>query len=108
MPNVARVIPLRQPETAEDLAREVLLAKRAIAEAEACLKALSPKLLAALEAEGVTGAAVPGLGAVTRYEAGPQMRLDTKAATAALQSAGLEIPLSPVGGGPQLRATLLK
>lgn len=111
--SVATVIPFPQPtkpapDSADDLARRYLAAKQTIAEAEALVKSLGPKLIAAMQREQREGAVVPGLGMVTRYEARASMRVDAKAAERVLAQHGLDVPYTTSGGGVQLRATLLR
>jgi hypothetical protein len=110
MSNAAVVIPFHAPQstnTIEALTARFLRAKRATAEAEAILEALGPQLIAALREEAEKGCAVPGLGAVTAFEATPQKRLDQKAAVKLLEDNKIPVPRTPSGGGWQLRATLV-
>lgn len=107
-PSIATVIPFPTPAapSAEALAAEYLTARREAEAAEARAKALAPKLLAALQAEGRKAVSVSGAGRVQLVVSEGGTRLDQKAAVAALQAAGLEVPMVPTAGGTSLRASL--
>lgn len=105
--STANVIELYPAQTVETLAAEFLRAKRDAAAAEARVKALAPKLLAALQTEGQKGAAVSGLGSVSIVAASTRTTTDMRAVREILSQRGIPEPLSTSDVAPSLRASLI-
>lgn len=101
----AVVLPFPAP-TAESLAAEYLAAKRDMEAAEERMKALAPRLTAALQQSWRKAVSVTGAGSVQLIETSAGGRLDQKAAVALLQAHELEVPMSITAGGTSLRASL--
>lgn len=92
--------------TLEEQASAYLAARRSAALARAEADRLAPGLLALLRAEHRRGVSVAGLGRVSIVERGPGERLDQRAAAAALQAAGLPVPMVQIQARTILRANL--
>jgi hypothetical protein len=105
MSNVAVVLQFPAPTT-ESLAAEYLAAKRDMEAAEARMKAIAPRLLAAMAADGRKGVSVAGIGRVSKVDTSPGGRLDQKAAIALLQEHKLDVPMAVTDGGVSLRASI--
>jgi hypothetical protein len=105
--NSASAIILQFPApTAESLAAEYLAAKRDAEAAEARMKAIAPRLTAALQASGKKAVSVTGAGRVQLIETAPGARLDQKAAVALLQQHELDVPMAVTSGGTSFRASI--